>query len=173
IAEERAGRILRLEASGALTVLATGIKTTRWLAVVADGSLYIGAHRLIAHDGLDTDEGCVILRLTPDGSLTTVAAGIRRLEGLVRANGSLVAATRGPESEPEHAGTISRAGRPGASRSSARHRRRGSRRPRSPTTCPSRLPAPPTPVRWLMSSSTPRRPRLQRSRMRPAPLRCR
>src|SRR5438552_5439170 len=34
-------------------------------AVVSDGSLYIGAHRLIAHDGLDTDEGCVILRLAP------------------------------------------------------------------------------------------------------------
>ena len=106
IAEERAGRILRLEASGALTVLATGIKTPRWLAVVSDGSLYIGAHRLIAHDGLDTDEGCVILRLAPDGSLTTVAAGIRRLEGLVRVNGSLVAATRGLESEPDSAGTI-------------------------------------------------------------------
>src|SRR5439155_478209 len=51
-------------------------------------------------------EGCVILRLAPDGSLTTVAAGIRRLEGLVRVNGSLVAATRGLESKPDSAGTI-------------------------------------------------------------------
>src|SRR5439155_1208075 len=91
VAEERAGRILRLETSGALTVLATGIKTPRWLAVASDGSLYISAHRLIAHDDLDTDEGCVILRLAPDGSFTTVAAGILRPEGLVRVTVPLVA----------------------------------------------------------------------------------
>src|SRR5207247_941392 len=116
IAEERAGRILRLEASGALTVLATGIKTPRWLAVVSDGSLYIGAHRLIAHDGLDTDEGCVILRLAPDGSLTTVAAGLRRLEGLVRVNGSPATSStpRAWPSTPTVPST-SRTGRPGAS----------------------------------------------------------
>src|SRR5881396_3053423 len=108
IAEEHAGRILRLEDAGALTVLATGIKSPRWLAVASDGSLYIGAHRLVAPDGLDADEGCVILRLAPDGSLTTVAAGIRRLEGLLRVNDALVAATTGLEGGPDSQGTILR-----------------------------------------------------------------
>ena len=106
IAEEHAGRILRLEASGALTVLATGFKTPRWIAVASDSSLYVSAHGRIPSDGLDTSEGRAILRLAPDGSVTTVASGIRRLEGLVRAGGWLIAATRGLESGPDSPGAL-------------------------------------------------------------------
>jgi hypothetical protein len=108
IAEEGAGRVRRLEPTGALAVLATGIKTPRWLAVAADGGLYVSAHRLLGPDGADVGEGRVILRLGPDGSLGVLAAGIRRLEGLTRLNGALVAATKGLASGPESAGKLLR-----------------------------------------------------------------
>jgi glucose/arabinose dehydrogenase len=107
IAEEKAGRILRLEPRGALTVLATGIKRPRWLAVSPDDALYVSAHRLTAPDGTDETEGREILRLVPGGSLTVVASGVRRLEGLVRLNGALVAATKGLESEAESSANCS------------------------------------------------------------------
>src|SRR2546425_6056616 len=84
IAEEGADRIVRLEPSGALTVLRTGIKKPRWVAV-ADGSLYISAHRQsppddgrrggAPRDGADASGEEAILRLAPDGTLATVADG--------------------------------------------------------------------------------------------------
>ncbi len=106
IAEEKAGRVLRLEPDGILSVLATGIKKPRWLAVSPDGALYVSAHRLQPPDGADETEGREILRLVPGGSPTVVASGLRRLEGLARLNGALVAATRGFESGPESAGML-------------------------------------------------------------------
>ena len=106
IAEEKAGRILRLEPNGALSVLATGIKTPRWLVVTPDGGLYVSAHRLEPPDGADETEGRAILRLVPGVSLTVVASGIRRLEGLAVINGALVAATRGLEAGEEVPGLL-------------------------------------------------------------------
>ena len=108
IAEEQAGRLLRLEPSGALTVLATGLKTPRWLALGHNGTLYVSAHRLQGPDGPDPTEGREILRLAPDGTITVVATGLRRVEGLARLNGHLVAATKGLESGPESTGTLMR-----------------------------------------------------------------
>ncbi|MGH2660592.1 MAG: Ig-like domain-containing protein [Actinomycetota bacterium] len=106
IAEEKAGRVLRLEPDGAPSVLATGIKKPRWLAVSPDGALYVSAHRLRPPDGADENEGREILRLIPGGSPTVAASGLRRLEGLVRLNGAVVAATKGFESGPESAGML-------------------------------------------------------------------
>src|SRR5262249_60581616 len=94
IAEEGAGRVLRLEPTGALTVLATGIKTPRWIVVASDGSLYLTAHRLTEPDGIDTTEGRDILRLTVSGHLTVDASRIIQLQGLALATGSLIAATK-------------------------------------------------------------------------------
>lgn len=108
IAEEQAGRLLRLEPSGALTVLATGLKSPRWLAVAADGALYVSAHRLQGPDGPDPTEGREVLRLAPDGTLTVVATGIRRVEGLARLNGHLVVASKGLASGAESTGTLLR-----------------------------------------------------------------
>ncbi len=108
IAEEQAGRLLRLEPTNTLTVLATGIKTPRWLVVNPDGSLYVSAHGLTAPDGLDPSEGREILRFVPGQGLSVVATGIRRLEGILRLNGGLVAATKGLESGPESAGMLLR-----------------------------------------------------------------
>lgn len=51
--------MLRLEASGALTVLASGLTRPRWLAAAPDGTLYVTADRLRrpAHrDEEDDDE---------------------------------------------------------------------------------------------------------------------
>ncbi len=107
IAEEKAGRVLRLESNGTLSVLATGIKKPRWLAVAPDGALYalyVSAHRLQSPERTDETEGREILRFLPDGSLSIVASGIRRLEGLARLGSAVVAATRGLESGLESAG---------------------------------------------------------------------
>ncbi len=87
-------------------MLASGIKTPRWLARSSDGTVYLSAHRLTAPDGPDPTEGREILRLAPDGSLAVVATGIRRLEGLVRLNGQLIAATKGLEGAAESAGKL-------------------------------------------------------------------
>jgi sugar lactone lactonase YvrE len=108
IAEEHAGQILRLESNGTLTVLATGIKTPRWIAVNGDGSLYVGAHRLTSPDGTDTSENRTIVRLAPDGSMSEVATGIVQLQGLVRINGSLIAASKGLTSGSGSAGALLR-----------------------------------------------------------------
>lgn len=108
IAEEQAGRILRREADGALTTLATGIKTPRWLAINPDGSVYVSAHRLTAPDGADTTEGREIVRLVPGQGMTVVATGLRKLEGLVRVNGHLVAATQGLASGAGSSGMLLR-----------------------------------------------------------------
>src|SRR5207247_2105338 len=77
------------------------------VAVTADGTLYV------------SDRGAgIVYRLPPSGGLGRAASGLdrpagrpppagsRRLEGLVRVDGSLVAATRGLEIEPDSAGTI-------------------------------------------------------------------
>lgn len=106
IAEEKAGRVLRLEPDSTLRVLATGIKTPRWLAVSPDGPIYVSAHRRQPPDGADENEGREILRLGADGSLAVVASGIRRLEGLARLNGALIAATKGFESGRESTGML-------------------------------------------------------------------
>ena len=108
IAEEHAGRVLRLEPNGSLTVLATGIKTPRWIAVSGDGSLYISAHRLTSPDGPDPSEGRTIVRLGADGTLAEVATGIRAVEGLVRIEGSLVAASKGLQSGASSQGVLLR-----------------------------------------------------------------
>lgn len=108
IAEEGAGRVRRLEANGVLSVAASGIKTPRWLALASDGAMYVSAHRVTGTDGPDTTEGRQIIRLAPDGALTVVATGIRRLEGLARVNGHLIAATKGLESGPDSAGMLLR-----------------------------------------------------------------
>ncbi len=108
IAEEKAGRILRLEPSGALSVVAAALKSPRWLALGPDGALYLSAHRLHGQDGADPTEGREILRLGPDASLTVVATGLRRLEGLALLDGHLVAATKGLTSGPESTGTLLR-----------------------------------------------------------------
>lgn len=106
IAEEKAGRVLRLEPDGTLSVLATGIKKPRWLAVSPDGAIYVSAHRRQPPGRADETEGREILRLVPGKSLTIVASGIRRLEGLARLSSAIVAATRGLESGPESAGML-------------------------------------------------------------------
>lgn len=108
VAEEKGGRILRLETNGILTELAAGIKTPRWIAVAPDGSLYVSAHHLSTLVGPDETEGRQILRLVPGVSLTVVASGIRRLEGLTLVNGHLIAASKGLEGEAESAGTLLR-----------------------------------------------------------------
>ena len=108
IAEEHAGRVLRYQTGGTVTALATGIRTPRWITAAPGGQLYISAHRLMGVDGLDPDEGRQIILYTPGSSLTVVASGIRRLEGLVLFEDALIAATKGLENGADATGALLR-----------------------------------------------------------------
>ena len=109
IAEEQAGRILRLEDNGSLTVVASGLKTPRWIATNDDGTLYVTAHRLTWPDGADRLEGRVVVRIDVEAnSVSEVATGIRAAQGLTRVDGSLVVASGGLGPGPASTGALLR-----------------------------------------------------------------
>ena len=109
IAEEQAGRILRLEDNGSLTVVASGLKTPRWIATNDDGTLYVTAHRLTSPDGADRLEGRVVVRIDVEAnSVSEVATGIRAAQGLTRVDGSLVVASSGLGPGPASTGALLR-----------------------------------------------------------------
>src|SRR5438309_10814699 len=99
VAEERAGRVTRLEASGARSTLVSGVKQPRWLDVGEDGTVFIAARRLTR--GIDPEpddeaaEPEAILALTPTGARTIFADVFRALRGIVAGDGVLSAATAG------------------------------------------------------------------------------
>ncbi|TAJ82654.1 hypothetical protein EPO44_17350, partial [bacterium] len=88
VVEEERGRLLRLETDSRLTVLAQRMRKPRFLAVAADGNLYITAKGLRRDgEGDDDDEdeerGEAILRLTTAGELTVWVEGFEKPQGIV------------------------------------------------------------------------------------------
>lgn len=79
VVEERAGRIVRRDPGGAVTVIASGIVRPRWLSMASDGTVYV------------TARAEAILRLSPAGTMTTFADGRRGLEGIAVVQGYLYA----------------------------------------------------------------------------------
>jgi sugar lactone lactonase YvrE len=108
VAEEKAGRILRIDAGGSVTTVVAGIGTPRWIAVSPSGALYVSAHRLIAPDGPDPEEGREILLVHPHAGVSVAAAGIRRLEGLLARDDTVIAASMGLEAEADGGGALLR-----------------------------------------------------------------
>jgi sugar lactone lactonase YvrE len=108
VAEEKAGRILRIDAGGSVTTIVSGIRTPRWIAVSPSGALYVSAHRLIGPDALDPEEGRVIVLVQPDAGVSVAATGIRRLEGLVVRDDTVIAASMGLESGADGGGALLR-----------------------------------------------------------------
>ena len=104
IAEQTTGRVLRLEPSGALTVLAAGLTRPRWLAAAPDGTLYVTADRLRRpadrdeeDDGEDAEDDSprIIVRRDPGtGALSVVASGLRQLQGVAVNGHTLYAAVK-------------------------------------------------------------------------------
>jgi hypothetical protein len=81
IVERGAGRVLRREASGALTVVADGLKQPEWIALADDGTVCV------------TVEGREVLAIT-GGSLIQIAHGLDHVGGLVWTPAGLVAAAK-------------------------------------------------------------------------------
>lgn len=118
IAEEGAGRVVRREESGTLTPIASGLTTPRWIAALADGTVYVSAQRLdgverpdsapgfASVDGPERAEGHAIVRLSPHSPMQVVAGGIRHLQGLAVRDGGLVAAAKGLFGGPDAPGTV-------------------------------------------------------------------
>ena len=91
-----------------MTVIASGLKTPRWVVAAPDGSIYVSAHRLEGADGPDASEGRVIVLIPTTGAPRVVATDIRHLEGLQYLDGVVVAATRGLQGGQESAGALLR-----------------------------------------------------------------
>lgn len=109
IAEEGAGRVLRVTPAGAQSVLAEGFRTPRWLAVGHGGTIYITAHRLLGQDGADPDEAKVIVARDPStGELSEVATDVHQLGALSLDGTALFAAARWVEGLPQAQGVIAR-----------------------------------------------------------------
>src|SRR5262249_44934476 len=107
LGEERAGRIVRLEANGSLTFIAAGLRTPRWIVVSDDDTLYVTAHRLTSPDGADRTEGRVVVRIDlATGAMAEVATNIRSAQGLARVNGTLIVASKGLATGPESSGVL-------------------------------------------------------------------
>src|SRR5439155_2036530 len=87
IAEEKAGRVVRVEANGQRTVIVT-VKQARWLAVHENRTVFISARRLTRDvdserdDDDDSAELSTILALTPGGQLRVFADNLKGLQGL-------------------------------------------------------------------------------------------
>ena len=109
IAEEKAGRVVRVEANGR-TVVVSGVKQSRWLATLEDGTLFISARRLTRDTGPEpddeSDEPEMILQLTPAGQLHVFADGFRHLQGLAANHETLFAATQGRRSRGHADGVV-------------------------------------------------------------------
>lgn len=108
VAEEKAGRILRIDGGGSVTTVVAGIRTPRWIAVSPSGALYVSAHRLIGPDGHDLEEGREIVLVQPEAGVSVAAAGIRRLEGLLVRDATVIAASMGLESDADGGGALLR-----------------------------------------------------------------
>ena len=110
VAEERAGRVVRLDAGGP-TPLVQGIKQPRWLAVDGD-TLYISARRLSRGTDPEPDDESiepeVILALGAGGALTVFADGFDHLQGLAARDGVVFAATTGARGTRREDGVVYR-----------------------------------------------------------------
>ena len=113
IVEEGRDRLLRREPSGRLTVLASGMRNPRWIAVgPEDGGVYLTAKGLRAdHRDDEEDEdaqehrhGEVILRLA-DGALRVFADRFKGLEGVAVRGSAVYAVTERRLGERERHGT--------------------------------------------------------------------
>src|SRR5207244_8929220 len=55
-AEEKAGRVVRVEANGSRSVIVSGVQQPHWLATREDGTLFISARRLTRDTDADDDD---------------------------------------------------------------------------------------------------------------------
>jgi hypothetical protein len=104
--------VVRLEADGRRTPVATGITEPRWLAVAADETVYISARRLARDRDREaagtSARGDVIVRLSPAGELSVFARGLTRLQGLAVDDEAVFAATRGRGDDDDDEGVVLR-----------------------------------------------------------------
>jgi len=111
VAEERAARVVRIDAGGR-TPVARGITQPHWLAVGENGTLYVSARRLGRDAEPEPDdesaEPQVILALTPEGVLSVFADGFAALQGLAVHGGAVHAVTSGRRSAPVRDGVVYR-----------------------------------------------------------------
>lgn len=113
VAEGGTGRVLRLESGGTWTVLVSGLKQPRWIAVDADGTIFVSARRLTRRATVEADdddaEPQLVVAMPPSGGARVFLDGLRRVEGVTVADGTVFIATRGLRDEARTSGIVLRA----------------------------------------------------------------
>ena len=102
-------RILRMEESGNVTTLASGLKHPRWIGAGPDGSVYVTAKDLVlqGEEGDDDEsESEVIGRVTPEGKVRVFADRFRGLQGLTVEQDALAVVAKGRKWERHAVGTL-------------------------------------------------------------------
>lgn len=102
-------RVLRVEEDGRVTTLASGLKHPRWIGAAPDGSLYVTAKELTLEEeegAQEEDEGEIIARISPAGTLGIFAGQFRDLQGVAVEQDALTVVARGRRGERHALGTI-------------------------------------------------------------------
>ncbi len=102
-------RIRRVEETGDVTTLASGLKHPRWIGAAPDGSVYVTAKDLIlqgAEGDDDESESEVIGRVTPEGKVRVFADRFRGLQGLAVEQDALAVVAKGRKWERHAVGTL-------------------------------------------------------------------
>lgn len=109
VAEGGKRRILRVEESGDVTTLASGLKHPRWIGAAPDGSAYVTVQDLVLggeESNDDESESEVIGRVTPEGKVQVFADRFRGLQGLTVEQDALSVVAKGRKWDRHAVGTL-------------------------------------------------------------------